>query len=350
MTGKRLFYFLSILLLQYPFLGSGHPAVPGDSIIVSKIWDKAPYNSFTDLIRFDHAFYCSFREGTKHASGDNDGRVRILRSADGNNWHSVALLKIDGLDLRDPKLSVTPDHKIMVIMAGAVFEKNMAIQKLFPLVAFSDTRGEHFTDPEKAVIDPSVSPSKDWIWRITWNKGIGYGVDYRPKEVHKNGEERDATVILMKTDDGKQFHKVSQLAVSDYPNESTIRLDNRDNMYILIRKDAGDKMGVLAQSKPPYTNWSYTQLDYRLGGPNFLFLNKHRLAIATRQYGQQTATVILVTDLAGKVVKTIELPSGGDTSYPGMVIYKRKLWVSYYSSHEGKPSIYLAKIPLKDLK
>ena len=349
MTGKRLFYFLSILLLQCPFLVNGNSSVPGDSIIVSKIWDKAPYNSFTDLIRFDHAFYCSFREGTKHVSNDNDGRVRILRSTDGNNWESVALLKIEGLDLRDPKLSVTPDHRIMVIMAGAVFEKNMAIQKLFPMVAFSDTRGNNFTDPEKAVIDPAASPSKDWIWRITWDKRVGYGIDYRPKEADESSPGRDATIILMKTNDGKQFHEVSQLAVKDYPNESTIRFNDKGDIYVLIRKDAGDKMGVLAKSKPPYTDWSYTRLDYRLGGPNFLFLNKHKLVIATRNYGQQASTVILVTDLNGKVIKTIKLPSGGDTSYPGMVIYKKKLWVSYYSSHEGKASIYMARIPLKDL-
>ena len=43
----------------------------------------------------------------------------------------------------------------------------------------------------------------------------------------------------------------------------------------------------------------------------------------------------------------LELPSGGDTSYPGMVIHGGLLWMSYYSSHEdGKTSIYLAKIKL----
>jgi hypothetical protein len=40
------------------------------------------------------------------------------------------------------------------------------------------------------------------------------------------------------------------------------------------------------------------------------------------------------------------LPSGGDNSYPGLVLHDGKLWVSYYSSHEGKTSIYLAEIEL----
>jgi hypothetical protein len=42
----------------------------------------------------------------------------------------------------------------------------------------------------------------------------------------------------------------------------------------------------------------------------------------------------------------LELPSGGDTSYPGMVWHEGILWMSYYSSHEGKTSIYLARIRL----
>ena len=40
----------------------------------------------------------------------------------------------------------------------------------------------------------------------------------------------------------------------------------------------------------------------------------------------------------------LTLPSGGDNSYPGMVWHDTLLWTSYYSSHEEKTSIYLAKI------
>lgn len=43
----------------------------------------------------------------------------------------------------------------------------------------------------------------------------------------------------------------------------------------------------------------------------------------------------------------LKLPSGGDSSYPGMVMHNGLLWMSYYSSHEGKTSIYLAKIALE---
>ncbi|MCF6285976.1 MAG: exo-alpha-sialidase, partial [Candidatus Hydrogenedentes bacterium] len=44
----------------------------------------------------------------------------------------------------------------------------------------------------------------------------------------------------------------------------------------------------------------------------------------------------------------LTLPSGGDTSYPGFVWHDDVLWMTYYSSHEEKTSIYLAKIGFKD--
>ena len=326
---------------------------PSDSIKVSKIWDQAEHSAFTDLIRFNDAFYCSFREGASHVGGENSGKVRIITSKHGDTWESVALLDSEGIDLRDPKLSVTPTKQIMVIMAGAVFDEHGVIQELSPMVSFSDKSGKKFSLPEKSVLDPAITPSKDWIWRIAWHQGVGYGIDYQLKENAKDRQllKKDAWLLyLMKTKDGKSFEKVSQLAVDDLPNESTIRFDKHGKMYVLIRREAGDKRGVLATSDVPYTAWKYSKLDVRLGGPNFLFLNDERLVMGTRIYEPQTSTGILVTDLQGNVLKTINLPSGGDTSYPGMVIYQEKLWVSYYSSHEDKSTIYLAEIPLNELR
>lgn len=59
---------------------------------------------------------------------------------------------------------------------------------------------------------------------------------------------------------------------------------------------------------------------------------------------------IVTTGLKGEVLKRIHLPSAEDASYPGMVIHDGYLWVSYYSSKSGKADIYMAKIPLDDLK
>ena len=58
--------------------------------------------------------------------------------------------------------------------------------------------------------------------------------------------------------------------------------------------------------------------------------------------GAKTALTRMTAD--GGYEPALTFPSGGDTSYPGLVWHEGLLWMSYYSSHEGKTSIYLAKI------
>ena len=53
---------------------------------VKKIWDRAPHNAFTDLIRFQDRWFCVFREGKNHVSPD--GALRVLTSPDGVKWES----------------------------------------------------------------------------------------------------------------------------------------------------------------------------------------------------------------------------------------------------------------------
>src|SRR5690606_9793714 len=92
---------------------------------VSRIWDQADHNAFTDLIRYKDAFYCTFREASGHVvnPGQENGSIRVIRSVDGKEWKSLALLKKDGLDLRDPKLSITPEGRLMVVMGGSVYRE-----------------------------------------------------------------------------------------------------------------------------------------------------------------------------------------------------------------------------------
>ena len=174
---------------------------------------------------------------------------------------------------------------------------------------------------------------------MTWNKGKGYAINY-----HNNLAD------LLVTADGRSYNKIASLNIDGYPNESTVRFDDNDNAYVLVRREEGDKLGVLATSSPPYTNWTYKKLAIRLGGPNFLFYKKDYLIIASRLYSEEgPSTAIFLSDKNGTIKKTIKLPSKDDTSYPGILVYENELWVVYYSSHESKTSIYLARIPITEL-
>jgi hypothetical protein len=309
--------------------------------VVSRIWSTAPHSAFTSLVRFNNAFYCSFREASKHVGG-TDGKIRVIKSVDGKQWESVALLEKETIDLRDPQLSVTPDNRMMISIGGSVYhpEERSKLLGMNPMVSYSDAAGSKFSEPEKGSINPPAE--RNWIWRVTWHKGIGYGLSYM-----------EGTLYLLKTTDGKQFERVTKLDVDNYPNESTIRFDANDRMYAIVRREQGDKQGILAKSQPPYADFTYKKLALRLGGPNFLFINNGKnLVIGTRLWDEPGGplTGILVTDLDGNIIKTIKLPSKMDTSYPGMVEYNGNLYISYYSSHEEKTAIYFTSIPLKQLK
>jgi hypothetical protein len=50
-------------------------------------------------------------------------------------------------------------------------------------------------------------------------------------------------------------------------------------------------------------------------------------------------TLLARINLKGDFDPVLTLPSDGDTSYAGLVRHEGLLWVSYYSSHEGKSGI-----------
>lgn len=320
-------------------------------VSVERIWDRAPHNAFTDLISFRGKLYCAFREGPAHVptfDGAN-GTVRIIASADAQNWSSVALLEEVGVDLRDPKLSVTPDGRLMVLIGGSTYEGNKLI-KFSPRVSFSDRAGAKFSAPVPAALDARIRTERDWLWRVTWDRGTGYGVVYQmdATQVSKAAEIR---CHLVATTDGINYRQIAAFAVTGKPNETTVRVTPDGEMVALVRREAGSKNGYVGTSRAPYRDWAWKELNARLGGPNFVALPSGKLLAATRGYladdAYDTHLARLTTD--GRLTRILALPSGGDTSYPGLLVRGDKLFVSYYSSHEGRSAIYLATLRLKPL-
>jgi hypothetical protein len=312
-----------------------------DGVIVRKIWSNDKYNAFTSLLYFNGTFYCAFREGESHVYG-KDGVTRIISSKDGIKWDSVKVLKKEGYDLRDPKLSVTPDGRIMVIIGGSVYN-GKELKSQLTHVSFSDGSGNNFSDPEPVIISGDIRTNFDWLWRVTWHIKTGYGV------VYQAGDEWP--ISLLKTDDGIQYDLVTRLDVNGKPNETTIRVMPDEEMLVMVRREGDDKEGMWGRSKPPYKSWEWKKLGMQLGGPDFIALEDNLLISGTRVYDKKGAfTSLFAGDRSGIFHKILDLPSGGDNSYPGLVYHDRKLYVSYYSSHEEKASIYLAEVPLSYIK
>jgi len=293
-----------------------------------KIWDQAPHNAFTDLVRFKDRWYCVFREGQAHVSPD--GALRVLTSTDGKQWESAALITSKDSDLRDAKITVTPDGQLMLCGAGALHDKSKGTHQS---LAWFSKDGRNWSDPHE------IGDRNFWLWRVTWHQGQAYGIGY--------GCGKDKSIRLYKSDDGKKFETlVERLFDEGYPNETSIVFDG-DTAYCLLRRDEKPSGGLLGVSQPPYTKWEWKELGARVGGPHMLRLDDGRYVAAVRLYdGQQRTSLVWIDPNTGKMTEVLKLPSGGDTSYAGLVMHDGLLWVSYYSSHEDKTNIYLAKVKL----
>lgn len=311
-------------------------------ISIERIWDRAEHNAFTDLVYFRDKWYCTFREGTGHVPGVN-GSIRVIASADGQNWTSVALISEAGIDLRDPKLSVTPDKRLMLNLEAAYYEGRKALKRE-SWVAFSDKKGTRFGPGENIKLPTELISNSDWLWRVTWHKGTAYGVMYQ------SSADEDWRAHLLKTTDGKNFDLVTTFPITGKPSEATVRFDQQDRLIVLLRQDGEDKIGLIGNSLPPYGEWSWKKVGRQLGGPNFVILPGGRLVCTTRDYtGPERTTALAFVGLDGQYEPVFSFPSNGDTSYPGMVLRDGILYISYYSGHEGKANIYLARVSVDGL-
>ncbi|NND06497.1 MAG: hypothetical protein HKN87_08955 [Saprospiraceae bacterium] len=306
------------------------------SIAVSKIYASERHDAFTSLIKFKEYYYCAFRSGEHHVYG-KDGGSMILRTTDvdNNNWQQVDYLTKSGVDLRDPKLSITPDGRIMALVGGSTYEQKELLG-MQTQVSFSDTKGSRFSQPQPIVVPDEVRTNFDWLWSVTWHHDNAYGV---------LSQRKAKTSKLVKSSDGIHYEFVCDLGLDGRPNEARVRFDEADRMYILHRREEADQKGCWGWSDAPYVDWTWQQLAHRLGGPDFIILPGGAVLAGSRIYHDTGNKVgILYGDISGIFNEVVELPSGGDCSYPSFLVEPNRILMSYYSSHEGTADIYLAQI------
>jgi hypothetical protein len=308
------------------WLDSAARAEVAELLDVRRIWDQSPHNAFTDLVRFRDRWYCTFREGQTHVSAD--GALRIITSPDGIKWTSAALLTSPAADLRDPKLSITPTGKLMLnaVAAGADAKHQT--------MAWFSPDGYKWSAP-RAIGDPNF-----WLWRVSWHRGQAYAVGYKTAG--------GPGVRLYQSPDGMKFKTlVANFFDRGEPNESSLVFLPDDTAFCLLRRDGNPGSAQLGSARPPYVEWTWKDLGIKLGGPRLIQLPDGRLVAAGRLHEGKVRTGLCWLDSeAGRLTEFLALPSGGDTSYPGLVFHDGLLWVSYYSSHEGRTSIYLAQLKL----
>lgn len=294
-----------------------------------KIWNEKPHSAFTDMVAWQGKLVCAFREGEKHA--DDHGQIRVLISSDGGKeWKPAAILRQDGVDLRDARLSVTPDDRLMLI--GGLQTGNSDARTTRSIVSFSH-------DAFSWTLPEPIGETGRWLWGATWHQGHAYGVAYPAPD----GKPHTS---LMTSSDGKEFKPIIPEFVSEgRPTEAVIRFDSNGGVNCLHRREDGP--GLFGHADDPEGSWHWQTLNRRIGGPGLIQIPSGHWIAVVRLYDQSERTEICLVDTDNaRLTPLLRLPSGGDTSYPGLVWQNDELLISYYSSHEDKTSIYFARVSI----
>ncbi len=302
------------------------------------IWDQAPHNGFPTLHRFNDSWFCVFREGSQHGY-DRDAATRVLESADGENWTSAALLRspyVENPDKPNPNPPETTNDKLMLLTAVAGPYNNED-----QMVVWFSPDGRQWSKPYK------IGELKRWIYDVVEHKGVFYGVGYYTRGWSTGLFFTD----LYYSHDGVNFHVlVDTLFDVGTPTEGALVFLENDRAICVLRRDkvgTSNASAQLGMADPPYTEWSWADLGMRLEGPDLLRLPDGRIVAGGRVYieGLGTRTSLLWLDHEeGKLTEFLRLPSGGDSGYPGLVFHDGLIWVAYYSSHEEKSKIYIARV------
>src|SRR5262249_23765719 len=131
---------------------------------------------------------------------------------------------------------------------------------------------------------------------------------------------------LVVSTNGVKYDLVRHLGVPGHPNETTLRFLPDGDLLAMVRRGGGAPMAWPGIGKAPYKEWHWIATGGRFGGPNFIVLPDGRLVGSSRRYPGGAMTGVGLMTRTGYEPSLI-LPSGGDTSYAGLVWHEGLLWV-----------------------
>jgi hypothetical protein len=317
------------------------PGLPGLRVVRSEmIWDAAPHNAFTDLVRWRDRWYCSFREAVAHSS--YDGAARILVSDDGRAWRSAVRFTQAGLDLRDPKLCSLPDGRLLLGVGLRRQVSAMPDTWETHSAVYITADGETWDGP-RTVGDPNV-----WMWRYVAHANSVYSFGYAKPPSKAGGGK--TFLRFYRSPNGQQWETVTETeAGGGFVNEAAFAFEPDGRCVALLRRE-GALGGRLGLAPPPYTDWKWSELEVRFNGPALLRLPDGRFLAGGRAKtlgatSAMTALGWLTTDPA-TLRPALRLPCKGETGYPGLCFQDGRVWASYYASQSGKCAIYIAELEL----
>ena len=326
---------------------------------VRRIYSDGWHNAFTDFQQFKDRYYVCFRNGLSHVSPE--GKAVVIASDDLSGWTRAGVPINTPGDDRDPHMVATEDR--LFVYAGSVTRPDPGLTGN-DVVRVIRTHGVYTQDGETWSDPVKVYQDGFWLWGVGRGNDRFYGLAYG--NVSTEGDRKPTELHLVQSTDGLDWELVS--VVTKNGSEATFRITADGLMRIAIR-DGDENRFTLATAKPPYTDWRLQDLGevipspflVEAGGAEYVIGRQHVRGPgcpggpAVRDHIVDRRTSIWRVE-SGGIVHVLDLPSGGDTSYVGVVQQEDgSLLISYYSQHEVEKgekhylypaNIYMARVRL----
>jgi hypothetical protein len=135
------------------------------------------------------------------------------------------------------------------------------------------------------------------------------------------------------------------IAVAGHASDCALLLRPDGSALCLLNREGAT--ALLGGSRSPFKGWTWKDVNRTMVGTSLIGLPDGRVLGAGRLVDDTVRTSLFWVDPeGGAITEFYVLPSSGDTGHPGLAFHDGLLWVSYYSSHEGRAAVYLAKLRL----
>jgi hypothetical protein len=300
----------------------------GPILWVRRVYGDGRHNAFTALVRWRDRFWLAFRNAESHMSFD--GRILVLASADALEWREVHRIERGGDD-RDPHLLVAGDRLVLTINQRHPDHRQ----------AWAT-----WTDDGASWSAPEPCYDRDFI---IW-KPRALHRRYLAGGYHVNPDRSGRFVNLIASDDGLAWRTEAPIGLTGQESETLLHAPSPERLLAFIRWQEEPCHARIAEAERPFTDWRTRPAGIMLQGQDCVSVGDALLVGSRAREGEETRTA-LYRYADGCFEPYAVLPSGGDTSYPAFAWQQEsRLLMSYYSSHDGPSSIYLAEVDVSGLR
>ncbi len=339
---------------------AGPPRVEATNI--RRVFHNGEHNAFTDLIKWKDRYWLTFRTCPDGHMVHPTASIMILSSADLKEWRQEHRFSVAKRDTRDPHFLKFKGS--LFVYTGTWYcgdtspaREDYTLNRHLGYAAWTGD-GKSWKSP--VMLEGTFG---HYIWRAASYDGKAYLCGRRNREfdITAIGEGTSVESAMLESDDGLIWR--TRTLFQEARGDETAFLFEPDGRILAIGRCFPDAQ--LLESSPPWTTWKRREFDRHIGGPLLVKWGEHYLVGGRKSdkdlvgdRGPKTALYWLnkdAEDAEGLLTEFVELPSGGDNSYPGFLeLSPTRAVVSWYSSHEkndageGITAIYMADLEIKE--